>query len=144
MNKNILELGEIDHKDHLIQTNEHIDNLKIEVETSNINDESHNVLYEKIIRILDRVGHLSSICFKHTDELETYFYETYKDSAEALTNWLDYTHSIHKKYDKQKNKCFKLIDVLDQRYYSKFKKEPQNWIVNEMPLLDYINYQKSN
>jgi len=142
MNSSILELSNINHDTELYETNQFINNLKKEINETPVNDEVHNVLFEKIIRALLHLGSLSQKAFIHTDQVEEHFFQTY-EHKKARKEWLEFTNSIHKKYDQQKNRCFKLIDILDQKYYSKFKKEPQNWMVNEMPLLDYINFIKS-
>lgn len=136
---------EIDHNKELIESDSFIKNLKKEIQTINIlNDKIFIELYEKIIKVLDYLGTLSSMCFNYTDQFESLYHKKYNDSKEAKTKWLECTKNIHHKYDKQKNRCFKMIDFLDGKYYEKFKKEPPNWTSIEMsPLLDYIYYIKS-
>jgi len=145
-NKNVEELAlEIDHTLELIESDRFIHKLKREIKETPINDQMHDELYEKIIRVLDYLGTLSNLCFVYTDQFEDIFYKEILDSKIAKMSWLEATNDIHNKYDQQKNRCFKLIDVLDLKYFSKFKKEPPNWRCNDMSaLLDYKSYMKNN
>jgi len=145
-------LYEINHDVELIESNKFIEKLKKEVKFTMMSDETHDYLYEKIMRVLDHLGTLSSMCFIYTDQLEDVFYAKTilpidgEETKDHRTLWLECTGDVHKKYDQQKNKCFKLIDALDLKYYSKFKSEPPNWrYSNDMSaLLDYKSYMKNN
>ena len=138
-------LYQIDHTKELIESNRFIEKLKKEIKETPIDDQIHDYLYEKIMRVLDYLGTLSNMCFVYTDQLELIFYAKQPNHNIAKRMWLDCTGEIHKKYDQQKNKCFKLVDTLDLKYFSKFKTEPPNWKCSDMSsFLDYKSYMKSN
>lgn len=93
-----------------------------------LNDNVHVTLYEEIIRILDYVGRLSMQVFDLNEKLEQHYLFKYKKSpALAKELWLNHYDQLHRPYSLIKNRCFKLLDKLDQEYINTFNKFPPNW-----------------
>ncbi len=93
-----------------------------------INDREHELLFEEIIKVLDYVGRLSMPSFEIAEELERMYTMRYNHSPElARKLWLDHYEQIHHPYNILKNRCFKLIDELDEFYLRVNKKNPKNW-----------------
>lgn len=109
-----------------------IEELKFKVDTAivhkTLNDNVHGILYEEIIRVLDYTGRLSMQVFKINEELETLYLQKYKKTpALAKELWLQHYDQLHQPYSKIKNRCFKLLDKLDQGYINIFNRFPPNW-----------------
>jgi len=88
-----------------------------------ISDVQHLQTYEEIFRILDYVGTLSQSIFDIQDELENEFMKKYKNSH----LWTDHYEIIHKPYNVLKNRCYKMLDELDELYIECNGKHPSNW-----------------
>ena len=94
----------------------------------NIDDRSHEIMFERIVKVLDYVGNLSQPSFEIEDELEKIYIMNYSHSPElAKKLWQDHYESIHHPFDLLKNRCFRLIEELDAIYHSLNKKHPKNW-----------------
>lgn len=93
-----------------------------------INDKTHTILFEEIIRVLDYVGRLSMPAFAIEEELEQMYIIRYKNSPElAKKLWLDHYERIHHPYTLLKNRCFRMLEELDAEYFKRLKKHPPNW-----------------
>jgi hypothetical protein len=75
--------------------------------------------YERLqyltIKTLELLGELSMPAFNVRDELHDKYVLSYKSSPElARKLWLDHYERIHTKYNTLKNRCFKLLDDLEE------------------------------
>jgi len=103
-------------------------NMRIMEIENNITDKEHTKTFEYIIRVLDFVGQLSTPAFGIENELERMYVLRYVHAPELGKKlWLDHYETIHYPYNKLKNRCFKLLDELDEFYFKKFKKLPPNY-----------------
>jgi hypothetical protein len=120
------------HSNELSKAEEIIEKLKLKVEqhaaNNTIDDKLHDFLYNELVRVLDYVGRLSMPAFAIEDELEQMYIIKFKNAPElAKKLWLDHYEDIHHPYTLLKNRCFRLLELLDESYYEKFKKNPPNW-----------------
>lgn len=121
-----------DHSAQLNKADEVINELKSkikEIEThNNITDKIHTCLYEETVRILDYVGTLSIPAFRLEDEIETYYTIKFLNAPElAKKLFNDHYEQIHHPYSLLKNRCFKILEDLDELYVKCWKKNPPNW-----------------
>lgn len=120
------------HRDELGNANEIIKKLRKKFKLvqgfKEINDGNHDEIYNDLIKILDYVGRLSTPALEIEDELERMYILHYPKSpklSKKLFN--DHYKEIHHPYDKLKNKCFKMLEELDDEYINVHKKHPPNW-----------------
>lgn len=93
-----------------------------------ISDKEHLLMFEEVVRVLDYIGRLSMPAFAVEDEMERLYIMRYPHSPElAKKLWLDHFEDIHHPYNLLKNRCFKLIDELDELYIKANNKKPKNW-----------------
>lgn len=93
-----------------------------------ITDIEHTTLFEETVRVLDYLGKLSMPAFAIEDELQEMYIKQYIHSPElAKKLWLDHFEKIHHPYNLLKNRCFKLLEDLDEMYFNVNKKNPPNW-----------------
>jgi len=104
------------------------DKVKKLLTTKTLNDKSHTETFEETIRILDYLGRLSMPAFAIEQELEQMYALRYKTSPQlAKKLWLDHYDKIHHPYSILKNRCFRILEELDEEYQKEFKKNPPNW-----------------
>jgi hypothetical protein len=120
------------HYNELCKAEEVIEKLKNKFKkiekTKTINDKNHDELYNEIIRILDYVGRLSMPAFAIEDDIErlyTLHYAKFPELAKKL--WNDHYENIHHPYTLLKNRCFRMLEELDQLYIETHEKYPPNW-----------------
>jgi hypothetical protein len=120
------------HHNELCKADEIIDKLKNKFKkiekTKTINGKNHDELYNEIIRILDYVGRLSMPAFAIEEELEQMYtlqYAKFPELAKKLCN--DHYENIHHPYTLLKNRCFRMLEELDNLYIKTHKKYPPNW-----------------
>jgi len=121
-----------DHTTELTNAGEAIEKFKTRFDTikhnNSIDGKIHGRLYEEIVRILDYVGRLSVPAFAIEEELERMYTLKYQQTPSLGKKlWLDHYGSIHHQYSLLKNRCFRLIDELDDEYIRVWKKFPPNW-----------------
>lgn len=93
-----------------------------------INDKEFLSLYEEIIRVLDYLGRLSMPAFAIESDIEMEYMKQFNKSPElAKKLWQDHYESIHHPYTLLKNRCYKLLEELDELYIAVNKKSPPNW-----------------
>jgi len=120
------------HCEKLLRAKSAIDGAKykfdIIVRAKSITPKSHDALYEQIIRVLDFVGNLSQSVFNVEDQLEQQYFSQYKDNpCLAKQLWLEHYDSLHKPYSLLKNKCYRMLDELDEEFIIVHKRYPPNW-----------------
>ena len=121
-----------DHSTQLQKAEEVISKLKDKLKhietTKSITDELHTKLYEEVVRILDYVGKLSISAFDIEEEIERLYTLQFQNSPQLgkkLCN--DHYEKIHHPYTLLKNRCFKMLEDLDEEYKKRWKKNPPNW-----------------
>lgn len=120
------------YSNELSKAEHNIDKLKTFIELCIKYDEltpaKHIEFFNEVVKQLDWVGRLSKPCFDVHDLVEEMYTVRFKHSpALAKKLWQDHTERIHHPYTILKNRCFRLIDDLDDAYIKKFKQNPPNW-----------------
>jgi len=120
------------HTNELLKANDVIKKLKKKIDRLKINNvldnKLHDSLYEEIVHILDYVGKLSMPVFAIEDEMEQMYIKQYIHAPKLGRKlWLDNYDNVHHPYTLLKNRCFKLLDDLDELYIALYKKNPPNW-----------------
>jgi len=102
--------------------------FKVLQNRNNIEDHEYTRLFEETIRMLDYLGRLSTPAFAIRNELEELYFKKFIHSPElAKKLWLDHYKNIHHPYNLLKNRCFKLLEDLDELYINVHNKYPPNW-----------------
>jgi len=120
------------HKTELFDAERKIEKYKQKIyeikKNEKITNKIHNQLYEEIIHILDWIGRMSNSVFNVRDELEIKYMLTYCN-APNLGNelFLKHYYKLHHPYSILKNRCFTLLEQLDEIYFNIHKKHPSNW-----------------
>lgn len=82
-------------------------------------------LHELIVQVLEYVGELSLPAFNVQDELESRYYRMYKHAPEiAKYEYLKHYHDIHRPFNLLKNRCFTLLEEMDEIYFNVNHKHP--------------------
>jgi hypothetical protein len=120
------------HSNELSKAEELIEKLKHKLEkhisNETIDDKNHDYLYNEIVRILDYVGRLSMPAFKIEEEIESIYTLQFAHAPELGKHlWLLHYEDLHHPYTLQKNRCFRLLELLDAAYIEKYKRNPPNW-----------------
>ena len=120
------------HHNELCRADDIIDKLKNKFRkiqnNKTIDDKNHDYLYNEIVRILDYVGRLSMPVFAIEDELERMYilqYTKFPELAKKL--WNDHYEKMHHPYTILKNRCFRMLEELDDEYIEVHDKKPPNW-----------------
>ncbi len=121
-----------DHTVELAKADEIIKNLKTKlkqlINTKQLDGQIHTLLYEEIIRILDYVGRLSISIFEIEEKMAEQYTLKYPKSPQlAKKLYNDHYEHLHYPYTLQKNRCFKMLEDLDNEYKKRWKKNPPNW-----------------
>jgi hypothetical protein len=120
------------HNNELSKANDVIEKLKKRIDKiivdKALDDKQHTTLYEEVIRVLDFVGRLSMPAFAIEEDLERLYIQQYIHSPElAKKLWLDHYEKIHHPYTLLKNRCFKMLEELDEEFIRLYKKNPPNF-----------------
>lgn len=115
-----------DHNEKLQKADEKIKEYKQIIHQVRINKhltlKEYALYHTRIVNLLEWIGDLSLPAFKIEDELEKRYISMYKNSPELSKSlWLDHYHEIHQPYNILKNRCFTLLDQLEEMYI-KFNK----------------------
>ncbi len=121
-----------DHSVELEKADEIINNLKCKVKAIKISKlidgRTHTTMYEEVIKILDYVGELSKSIFDLEDQLEQMYIYHYPKSPElAKKLFNDHYEYLHYPYTLLKNRCFKMLEDLDEEYIKRWNVHPPNW-----------------
>ena len=119
------------HENELSKAEDIIEKLKQKIilsEVMKMTDSKFIETFEEVIRVLDYVGKLSLPAFAIEDEMEVMYDKQYRHSpALAKELWLNHYGNVHRPYNILKNRCYKLVDELDELYVGVHDKEPPNW-----------------
>jgi len=121
------------HDNELSKAGDVIEKLKNEINkyvitVELITDKQFILSYEGIIRVLDYVGQLSVPAFAIEDEMEEMYKMKFLHTPElAKKLWFDHYNNIHHPYNILKNRCFKILEELDNYYITLYDKTPPNW-----------------
>lgn len=120
------------HANELSKAEEVMEKIRKKLENhktlKTLDDKLHTSLYEEIVRVLDYLGHLSQPAFNIEDRLEALYTKQYIHAPElAKRLWLDHYESLHHPYNILKNRCFRMLEELDELYISMYGKNPKNW-----------------
>jgi len=120
------------HSNELSKAEGIIEKLKTNITklqtTKVLDDKTHVSLYEETIRVLDYLGRLSMPAFAIEDEMERMYTLKFQHCPELGKKlWLDHYENVHHPYSLLKNRCFKLLEELDELYRKIYKKDPPNW-----------------
>ena len=120
------------HHNELCKAEEIIEKLKNKFkliqENKTIDDKNHDYLYNEIVRILDYVGRLSMPVFAIEEDIERlYIFQYPKSPVLAKKLWNDHYEEIHHPYTLLKNRCFRMLEELDEEYQEVHEKNPPNW-----------------
>lgn len=121
-----------DHSSELFLISERLKKIKEDLKyissEKKLDDQIHDMLYEKIIRYLDVLGQLSTPAFEVNDQIKEFYDHLHmKDPVKAKEAWLEDYADIHHPYNLLKNRCFNLLDELDQLYELYNNKKPLNY-----------------
>ena len=127
-----LNLNLPDDVNRLTHFEETVNKLKIKVEKiiaeKLINDNIHENTYEDVVIALDGIGELSEPAFAIQDEVEKKYTLLYPHNpAFAKLIWYAHYEEIQHPYSLLKNRCFRLLEMLDSAYVKKYDKYPPNW-----------------
>lgn len=102
--------------------------FEVIVREKSIDDKNHTELFEMIVRALVYVGRLSEPAFAVEDELEAMYTLQFKHSPNlAKQLWLEHYEDIHRPYTVLKNRCYRLLDMLDEEYIKVHNCNPPNF-----------------
>lgn len=121
-----------DHTDELGQAEKAIkkyqDRFKAIRKKNSISDREHSCLYENTVRLLIHLGKLSMPVLQIEEDLERQYTKRYATCPElAKKLWLDHFERLNRPYNILKNRCFRLLDGLDELYMKLNRKHPPNW-----------------
>ncbi len=116
----------------LEKASDYIENIKYKfkhhVVHNTLTHKHHTILYDDIVRVLLFVGNLSEPFFKIEDSLEEQYILKYPNSPQlAKELWLEHYETIHHPFNVLKNRCFRLLEELDEEFIHLNKCQPQNW-----------------
>lgn len=117
------------NKIHFNRMKSHIDKYKQIVDSiSKINDDDFTMYYEEIVKILTILSDITNPIFQIHEELEENFKIKYaKSPAIGELKYQIFIKKIHNPYDTLKNRCYAILDKLDNTYIKSNKKNPPNW-----------------
>lgn len=127
-----VELNLPNHSNELYKAEEVLEMTKYKFKeiqsTKTINNNNFNEIQDTLLRILHFVGSLSIPAFDTRTTLEEVYFKKYKSSPQlAKQLWLEHFEQINHPYNLLKNRCFKMLEELDEEYILRLKKYPPNW-----------------
>lgn len=126
------ELNLPSQSNELIKASDYLENIKYNfrhnVVHNNLTHKHHSIIYDDIVRVLLFVGNLSEPYFKVEDSLEKQYLLNFPHSPQlAKELWLQHYETIHHPFNVLKNRCFRLLEELDEEFIRLNKCQPQNW-----------------
>lgn len=83
-----------------------------------LSKDEYIILHKLIVQALEYVADLSLPAFGIQEEIETRYYRMYRHAPElAKKLFLDHYNEIHKPYNTLKNRCFTLLEDIDEIYF---------------------------
>jgi hypothetical protein len=110
-----------DYSLKLLEIDENIiflkEKLNFYLKCHNLTKITYSDLYQEILNVLYFTGKLSTPAYNVRDELKELYFKTYRSSpALAKDMFLKHFEYIHRNYDLMKDKCFRLLDKLNNEY----------------------------
>ena len=120
------------HDNELSKANNIIKKIKTEFNKhyrkKKLNDAEFLSLYEDTIRILDYIGKLSTSAFDINDEIEKLYMMKFLHAPQlGKTLGQEHYQYIHRPYNILKNRCYKILEELDELYQMIHSKYSPNW-----------------
>ena len=117
------------HCNELERAEEFIDELKYEYRKherlQTIDEKEYVHLYQETIRVLYYIGDLSMTAFNVEKQLEEKYLLMYAHSPELGKQlYFNKYHEIHKPYNLLKNRCYTLLDQLDDLFTQIHSRSP--------------------
>lgn len=129
-----LNLNVPNHSNELSRTDYVIQKLRNRfnklIVTNGITDELHTEIYDEVCSSLDFIGRLSKKIFELQNEIETKYTMAYihcADQVKVKRTWYKAYEDLHQPYSILKNRCFTLLEDLDDEFIRKFNKKPSNY-----------------
>ena len=121
------------HQLELEKAEEYIEDLKFKFRNcerlQKITEKEYIELYQETIRILYYVGDLSQPLFDCQEELEDRYIKMYIHSPElAKKLFFEKCHEVHKPYNLLKNRCYTILDGLDELFYEIHSHAPKEFV----------------
>jgi len=101
-----------------------------------INNTTHESLFDDTVIMLDYLGRLSEPVFKVEDIIEQAYLKCYAKSKpeEVKKMWYEHYELAHRPYSLLKNRCYRILDDLDDEFMRVNKTFPCNLPKNYKPL----------
>jgi len=120
------------HDNELSKADDVIGKIKFSFNKHNrkktLSDAQFIMLYEDTIKVLDYIGRLSMFAFAIEDEIEELYKMKFLHAPQlGKALWQEHYQGIHHPYNLLKNRCFKILDELDELYQIIHSKHPPNW-----------------
>lgn len=121
-----------DHKQKLSEIDFKLERIKHKFDQIQlkgcITDNIHESMYDETVLLLDFVGKLSKPLFSLRNTVENEYFETFRSSPKtARERWYKHYEHIHKPYTVLKNKCYSILENLDNEFVKIHKKYPRNY-----------------
>lgn len=98
---------------------ERVMNLKYSDEYDRI-ERIENAIYNCLLGLAD----LSIPIFNLMDEIEETYFNKYNNNPDlARKEWLKLYRGLHLEYDRQKERCFRLLNTIEKRFPMKIRKQ---------------------
>lgn len=121
------------HVEELKKVDEYISELKKKITTvrlsQKMNVREFSKLNNKIINTLYYVGELSEPAFAAEHKIENTYFNIHENQPElARHEWQKHYETIHRPYNKYKNRLYRMLDDLDDIYFKINKTFPPDSI----------------
>lgn len=122
-----------DYTEELNKAEEIINDLKFKFKEYEIKqeltEEQFVKQYKEIIRVLYYVGKLSQSIFDIETKMETQYIRMYPHSPELASKLFDdHYHKLHKPFNLLKNRCFTLLESLDELFFEIHSYAPKEFV----------------
>ena len=95
-----------------------------------ITDNVHESMYDETVLLLDFIGKLSKPLFGIRNAVENEYFEAFRSSPKTARKlWYKHYEHIHKPYSSLKNKCYSILEELDDEFIKIHKRPPRNYVL---------------
>jgi len=117
-----IELELPDHTAKLTDAEAKIENLRtrfVEIQNSGkINNYTHEPLYDETVLMLDYLGRLSRPIFGIESTIEEKYCKEYvSEPVKVKKLWYEHYEYIHRPYTILKNRCYRVLEDLDDEFF---------------------------